>query len=196
MSRQSLTSSVISVLPLMIIPAAAVGTEASPEVTVAQVLPAELKQSVHHSVEQVETDGRFYHYRVDTEFGAYTVGSTASLRILVEETAILSQAVNQFARNDAEIGDELRGQFSVSADSTIDILTRPVSTATDLAGQLADNLNETLTGTPGAAQPMPDARYLAERSLDPGVAMHRRNVAAQWGLDVYSSNPRVQEFLD
>jgi hypothetical protein len=38
--------------------------------------------------------------------------------------------------------------------------------------------------------------FAAAESADPTTAMHKRNVAAQWGLDVYSSNPAVQDFLN
>jgi hypothetical protein len=69
-----------------------------------------------------------------------------------------------------------------------------VSTATDLAGQVADNLNETF----GGPAPEPGSRSLPAGGYraDPGLARHRRNVAAQWGLDPYSSNERVQDFLN
>ena len=181
---------------LLLVSAHAPALEDAPGFTVAEIVAPELKQSPHHSVEQVEVDGRFLRYRIDTEFGAYNAGSTPLLRIRVEETAILSQAVNQFARQDSDIGEELRGQLSVSADSAIDILARPVSTATDLAGQLADNLNETLTGSRNVTpEPGTGAPDIGDSS-DPVIGVHRRNVAAQWGLDVYSSNPRVQEFLN
>jgi hypothetical protein len=160
----------------------------------AELLPQEQRQSVHHSIEEVGLDGRFFSFRLDSEFGTYVVPSLALLRIRVREIETLSQAVNQFAPQDERQPDDQRGQYSVSADSALDILTHPVSTAGDLAGQFAGNLNETLTGVPTAADPG-TAQYAAA-GQDTVTAMHRRNVAAQWGLDPYSSNPRVQEFLD
>jgi hypothetical protein len=160
-----------------------------------ELLPLEFRQSVHHTVEEVSVDGRFYSFRLDSEFGTYSAPSLALLRVRVREIETLSQAVNQLAAQGDEPAQEARGQYSVSADSALDILTHPVSTAGDLAGQVAGNLNETLTGVPATAMEEQPAWRGVEQARDPVLAMHRRNAAAQWGLDPYSSNARVQEFL-
>ena len=160
-----------------------------------ELLPPELRQSVHHTVEEVYLDGRFYQFRLDSEFGTYTAPSLALLRVRIREIETLSQAVNQLAGQADKPEQDARGQYSVSADSAIDILTHPVSTAGELAGQFAGNLNETLTGEPSPGGEGAPA-YRGTENLDPVQAMHRRNAAAQWGLDPYSSNPRVQAFLD
>jgi len=159
-----------------------------------ELLPQDLRQSVHHSVEDVYLDGRFYQFRLDSEFGAYSVPSLALLRVRVREIETLSQAVNQLAVQADRPEQDARGQYSVSADSAIDILTHPVSTAGEIAGQVAGNLNETFTGVPSAGMDGAPS-YREMENLDPVQAMHRRNAAAQWGLDPYSSNPRVQAFL-
>jgi hypothetical protein len=161
-----------------------------------ELLPAELRRSVHHSVEDVRIDGRFYSFSLDSEFGTYAVPSLALLRIRVREIETLSQAVNQFAPEEDQSRDEMRGQYSVSADSALDILTHPVSTAGDLAGQVAGNLNETFTGVAPGTAPGSTQRPEDGGGNDTVLEMHRRNAAAQWGLDPYSSNARVQEFLD
>lgn len=160
-----------------------------------QLLPVELRQTVHHSVEEVWVEGRFYSFRVDSEFGTYTAPSLALLRVRVQEIETLSQAVNQLAAQADEPRQDERGQYSVSADSALEILTNPVSTAGELAGQFAGNLNETLTGVPANAAVGPPI-YEPLVQQDPVQALHRRNAAAQWGLDPYSSNERVQSFLD
>jgi hypothetical protein len=190
----------ISAVLLVWFPAAvqagAAGFE-EPEIpALSDLLPVEIRQSVHHTVEEVDVDGRFYSFRLDSEFGAYSAPSLALLRVRVREIEILSQAVNQLAAQGDEPAQEARGQYSVSADSALDILTHPVSTAGDLAGQVAGNLNETLTGVPAGAVEEQPAWGGVERDRDPVLGMHRRNAAAQWGLDPYSSNARVQEFLD
>ena len=160
------------------------------------LLPSELRQSVHHSVEEVHVDGRFYSFRLDSEFGTYAVPSLALLRVRVQEIETLAQAVNQFQPLDGPDSGEMRGTYSISADSALDILTSPVSSAGNLAGQVAGNLNETLTGVPQAEGEQVVRHPMTEVVDDPVQAMHRRNVAAQWGLDPYSSNARVQDFLD
>ena len=38
--------------------------------------------------------------------------------------------------------------------------------------------------------------YITQELQDPVAAMHKRNIASQWGLDVYSTNLNVQQFLN
>lgn len=174
---------------------AACAYEDAPQPNLSGILAPDLKKSTHHSVEEVHVNGRFYTFRMDSDFGAYVVPSLALLRIRAAEVETLSQAVSEFERRDQDLSEELHGQFSVRADNAIDIITRPVSTASDLAGQLADNLNQTLSGPAPASGEQGPPAYGAAVADDPVIAMHKRNIAAQWGLDVYSSNPNVQGFL-
>lgn len=160
------------------------------------VLAPELRQSVHHTVESVELRDGYYRFVVDSEFGTYEAESLPQLRTLVNEISVLSQAVNQFAQRDRDTDPELRGQFSLSADSAVDILTRPVASATDLAGQLGGNISEAIHGSPVVINEYQRIDFAAAESADPTTAMHKRNIAAQWGFDVYSSNHVVQGFLD
>ena len=169
--------------------------EDAPPPDLSIILTPDLKKSPHHSVEEAQVNGRFYTFRLDSDFGQYVVPSLALLRIRAAEVATLSQAVSEFERRYRDLSEELHGQFSVRANNAIDILTRPVSTASDLAGQLADNINQTFTGTAQANGAQPPPVYGAAEIDDPVIAMHKRNIAAQWGLDVYSSNPSVQQFL-
>ena len=122
-----------------------------------------------------------------------SITSLALFRNRIQEISTLAQAINQFQKEDDGLSDELRGQFSIRADSAIDIISRPVESAANLAGQIADNLTETLSG---ASTETTRFSYLGQESKDPVAAMHKRNIASQWGLDVYSSNLNVQEFLN
>ncbi len=176
--------------------AVALAAEPVPQPRLAEILPPELRQSVHHTVEGVELQDGYYVFSVESEFGAFVAESLPQLRNLVYETGVLSQAMNQFAQNNPQLEPELRGQFSIQADSAVDIITRPVATATDLAGQLGGNINQALTGPPVVFNEYQRMDFAAADSADPTAAMHKRNIAAQWGFDVYSSNPVVQNFLN
>jgi len=174
----------------------AVPAESVPQPRLAEILPPELRQSVHHTVEGVELQDGYYIFSVDSEFGTFVAESLPQLRSLVNEIEILSQAMNQFVQNNPQMEPELRGQFSIQADSAVDIITRPVDTATELAGQLGGNINEALRGSPVLISEYERVDFAAADSADPTAAMHKRNVAAQWGFDAYSSNPVVQNFLN
>lgn len=168
--------------------------EARPAIRMSEVLTSQQAQSVYHRVEDIELDGKFYNFRVDSDMGKYDITSLAMFRNRIQEISTLAQAISEFSRKDENLSEEIRGQFSIRANSAIDILSRPVESAADLAGQFADNLNDTLTGLPDNATNT--FGYHAQESKDPVAGMHKRNIANQWGLDVYSTNLRVQEFLN
>lgn len=171
--------------------------EDAPAAHVSEILPPRLAQSIYHTVDQVEVNGRFYEFHVESEYGKYDVPSLALLKIRVHEIRTLGEAISEFAKSNSELSEQLHGQLSIRANNAIDIISRPVSTATNLAGQLAHNLDQTLTGERDSENVDKAAGSAAlESGSDPVLAMHRRNVAAQWGLDVYSRNPQVQEFLN
>lgn len=179
---------------VIMMPCAVFAYEDYPNVHISEILAPEIAQSVQHRVEDVAvTDGTFQ-FQVESDFGQLRVASMALLRERVREIKILAKAINQFAAQDDGLSQEIRGQLIVSADSAIDIITRPVTTATDLAGQLADNLNETLTDPLQQTEKKLD--YAGTESTDPIITTHKRNIASQWILDVYSTNPKVQEFLN
>ena len=186
----------LALVVLLLISAAVQGYyEPRPVIRMSDVLTSQQAQSLYHRVEDIELSGKFYDFRVHSDMGTYNISSMAMFRKRVEEISTLSQAMNQVRDDDRGLSSELQGQFSIRADSAIDIISRPVESAADLAGQFADNLEETLTGqsrrtTSGTAS------YLVQESSDPVAAMHKRNIASQWGLDVYSSNLNVQQFLN
>ena len=185
-----------TLVTLILLCSVAVPAEPVPQPRLAEILPPEMRRSVHHTVEGVELQDGYYIFPVDSEFGTFVAESLPQLRNLVNELEVLSQAMNQFVQNNPQMEPELRGQFSIQADSAVDIITRPVDTATDLAGQLGGNINQALTGSPVLINEYQRVDFAAADSADPTAAMHKRNVAAQWGFDAYSSNPVVQNFLN
>ena len=125
--------------------------EARPVIRMSDVLTSQQAQSVYHRVEDIELNGKFYSFRVDSELGNYNIVSLAMFRNRIQEISTLAQAISQFNKKDDGLSEEIRGQFTIRADSAIDILSRPVESAADLAGQFADNLNDTLSGIPADA---------------------------------------------
>ncbi len=163
-------------------------------IPLSELLSSQLASSLYHRVEEVETRNGNFHFRIVSDFGIYNVVSLPLLRERVKEIITLGTAIKEFESKENTISNELRGQLSVSSDYALDILARPVDTAINIAGQLADNLDETLSGAPPESQR--SFQYSGGGSVDPVAIMHKRNIASQWNLDVYSSNPKVHEFLD
>ena len=172
----------------------AVATEEIPQIIISEILPPSIAQSVSYRVEEGTLEGDHILFRIESDFGDFTIDSIPLLISRVREISILNRAVNQVGQQNQGSSEYSRGKYHVSADSALDILTQPLSTASNVAGQVRSNFENNST----AESPEIYMEYSAGRteSDDPVIAMHKRNVASQWGLDVYSSNPLVQKFLN
>ncbi|MBF8269191.1 MAG: uncharacterized protein HW386_900 [Gammaproteobacteria bacterium] len=168
--------------------------EDTPKIYLADILPPELRQSIRHRVEEVEVRRGTFHFQLESDFGAYNVATIGLLRERIREILILGNAINHLNSQQDHKLQANRGQLEIRSDRALDIIGQPVHSASNLAGQLAGNLNETLTGPSEAVAR--EFVYSGGESTDPVAALHKRNVASQWQLDVYSTNPKVQEFLD
>ncbi|OGT31044.1 MAG: hypothetical protein A2W28_09560 [Gammaproteobacteria bacterium RBG_16_51_14] len=180
---------------LPVVPVWAEEYESIPVINAAGFLPGDLLHSEHHRVESMDISGGFFQFQVDSEFGFYQVTSLALLRTRVQEIKTLAQAINQFETEDDQFSAILRSQLHVSGESAVEIITSPFGTATQLAGQMANNLGDTLAGVDILAE-QEGFRYENTEPADAIAATHKRNIASQHGLDVYSTNEDVQAFLN
>ncbi|MCG8378706.1 MAG: hypothetical protein MI865_04425 [Proteobacteria bacterium] len=169
--------------------------ESYPVLNSNEILSTEYRSSTYHRVESIELENGFFQFTVESNIGLYHVSSLELLKKRVSEIVIVSQAIDQYEKQNSELSGELRSELHVSGNSAVDIITSPFKTATNLAGQLTDNLDATFAG---------EDPYLRDRSndyslrepQDPTTAAHKRNAAFQLGLDMYSSNSKVQSFLN
>jgi hypothetical protein len=179
--------------------------EESPVVRVDEVLPLGLISSGSHRVQDdVRGQGNTLEFTIESDLGTYRVESVAIVALRVREIGTLTQAIDDYQRSNEQLATELRGIMQVGADSWVDILTSPLKTAGTMAGQAATNVGQTFTElgqiaegeVPGASPGAGRNVYESMIPSDPVLASHKRNVASQLKLDVYSSNSRVQEFLN
>ncbi len=163
-------------------------------VAVRNIIPPEWRHSVHHHVvDYARLDTDHLVFEMDSVLGPETVHSLALLGIRVHEVATMASVAAQFEKQEADLRVALAGQRGVGSDSVLDLLTRPLETAARLADNLGTNLGNTLEGDylrPQAGQ------SLGEAGIDPRILPFKRSVAAQLHLDVYSSNPATQGFLN
>lgn len=158
-----------------------------------ELLPRALVESVHHRVhEDVELDGGLYVFGLETPFGVERVRSLALLRVRLHEIHTMAQAAAQLERGE-DWRRAVEGRRGVGGESVLDILANPLGTATELADNFGDNLERTLSGDYLRPLPQKTPAYDAGDRGDPGP--YARSVAAQLGLDVYSTSAAVQAFL-
>ncbi len=158
------------------------------------VLSPEYLSSTYHRVDSVDINNDFYRFVVESDIGHYEIHSLALLKKRVNEIKTISRAINTYEQQDDEFSGELRSQLKVTGNSAVDMLTSPFSTASSLADQLAGNFNATLAGE----DPYIDqsSRRHSYEPKDQTTATHKRNIAFQLGLDLYTSNMKVQSFLN
>jgi len=172
----------------------AMAYESTPVVNLTEVLPPELLQSLKHRVKEVEVHGGAFHFYLESDYGAYYIDSMGLLRERAREIIILGNAISHTGNAQGAMSGRVGDQLELRSEHALDIIKQPVKSATDLAGQVASSLNETLGGQ--GAEIKRQLIYGGSEASDPVLALHKRNVAGQWTLDVYSTNSRVQDFLD
>ena len=170
--------------------------ETTDSVRAVDILPAVVLRSGHHRVrDHVLLDRDIYSFEVDSDYGVYRIHTLPMLEIRTRELRTLAQAISQYKLSDDAFAERLRGQLTVNAYSLVDVVTAPFSMAEQLAsniGQTAEEFGDFPAGTPDASSPS----YVDDMSIDVIGGAHKRNIAYQLGLDAYSTNPKVQEFLN
>ena len=169
--------------------------ETYPVINSNTILSSEYRASTYHRIDSIGIEDGFYRFQLESNIGRYEISSLALLKKRVYEIKIVSQAIDQYVQQNDEFSGELRSQLNVSGNSAVDILTSPFSTASKLAGQLSDNFDATMAGEDPFVRDQVN-RYSFKESKDPLTAAHKRNIAFQLNLDLYSSNYKVQSFLN
>jgi hypothetical protein len=164
-----------------------------------QLLPKSLIASGEHRVSNFTFAGtNSIIFEVDSDdTGTQYAESLALAVIRIHEARSLAQAINQFKQDARKRGVDARGEIRIGGDSALGILFNPLKTSANVAGQFTDNVGQTLTEFGEFPDPDDQASNRAAAPVaDVIFASHRRSVASQLKLDVYSSNPAVQRFLD
>ncbi|NIR32171.1 MAG: hypothetical protein GWN84_23305 [Gammaproteobacteria bacterium] len=158
--------------------------ESPPTVWATEILPPHLLSSdAHHVDDEVDTDGNFFRFTVHSEYGTYEPASLALFEVRIHEIVTLRQAITQYERGERTFAGSPEGQVRLGEPLTQSdlaaanrVLTAPLMAPGERGGR----------GQPASPSPRGDPVFEA----------HKRNVAALYRLDVYSSNPTVQSFLD
>jgi len=161
---------------------------------VREIIPKAWRQSIHYTVaEHARLDGDFLVFELQSALGSETVRSLPLLAIRVHEITTMVATATQLEKEDVDVREAIAGHRGVGSESVVDLLTRPLQTAGQLADNLGTNLESTLAGDYLRREQTSGGKHT---SLDPRLAPFKRSVAAQLNLDSYSSNPSVQGFLN
>ena len=205
----------LCILPWLAAPALAQLTadahENPPRVALDKILPATMMQSGVHRVEDdVRLKGTLFEFTLESNHGRYDVLSIPMAIVRIHEIRTLAQAVDAYQRENLQLAAALRGVVYAGGNPTVDILTSPMDSGGSVTrNYLNNNVGQTIRalGTqPDPTDPRgrrPDSGSGPQENMyeswlpgDPILASHKRAVAAHLDLDIYSSNTRVQAFLD
>ncbi len=166
----------------------------------ARLLPEAVLRSAQHQVTSVRAlNGNRVIFDISSEIsGTQQVESIPLALIRIREIQTLAQARSQAVQDNPVLPDENRGQIRVQGDSAVGILANPFSTGAKVVNQFGSNVGQTLDefGTFPGPEDAEGRAISSGQDADPVFTSHRRNIASQLGLDIYSTNLHVQFYLD
>lgn len=178
---------------MLVMPGSACADDSLELKTLSEILPGNYHQSSYYRITDISTNYNNYVFTVESDYGNFRIESVGLTLKYLMETQIVSQVLNQITSDADSQQVDLQSQLRIRAESAIDILSSPLGTAGNLAGQLVRNLGDTFAGN--SPYIIYDSNYDSDEEFDPNLEIHKRNISSQLGLDVYSSNNIVQHML-
>jgi hypothetical protein len=182
--------------------------EQPPSVELDQVFPKALAQSGEHRVDDsLHLEGNRFEFTIESDYGRYQVRSIPMAILRIHEIRTLAQAVHSYQRENQRLAEELRGIIQVGSSASVNVLASPLDSGGARSGQFVNNnvgqaiqdaQRSNVTRGPASEVAQGAGRSAYENWIpgDPILAAHKKAVAAHLDLDVYSTNTRVQAFLD
>jgi hypothetical protein len=166
--------------------------ETPPVLSASKILPSELLSGQSFRVqESVNNDGFLNIYKVDSPFGSSTAVSTALLRKRIHE--INAMVAMEKVKTTSQYLDSLKASGMSTLAAAKNMVFRPVKTATEVVsgvGLLFRRAGDSLFGPkPSEAE---DSRF---QNLV-GFSNYKREIAYEFGVDVYSRNELLQDRLN
>lgn len=167
------------------------GFEEPPTLGASDVLPAELLESDFHSVkEPVTTQGHFYHFDVTSHYGRYEVKSREMLKIRAHEIRILNRAVA--LKDQYEFLQAAGSRIEAMGEALVGTVVHPVETVKAVSKGIGEKVAGIGRLFKGRKRSKRRDSFMKELLL----AKHKRKVAYELEVDVYSSNPQLQDLMD
>ena len=171
--------------------AKAAGYELGPVRAASTLLPPELVEGPHHAVsELVVVIGGNNHYLVTSEFGVYDVLGDDMLRVRVNEIEALA-ALDEMSKT-AEFGRAAGEALKSPFVATWNLITDPVDSILGVPRKAWETLKNTAQLARGERGELEGSGFGAFI----GFEAKKRVMAAELGVDPYSSNPQLQQQLN
>ena len=158
---------------------------------VKDVLSAGLATGPGYTVrDPVGADGYMYHYVVDSRYGGFEVVGSGALRKLAREIWAIGE-LREITGSEA-FAKALANQATKPLQFAKNAVTKPAETLTGVpkgVGRLMSNVTTAVSNTPDPSQDSRTKELLL-------VGGFKRDYAARYGVDPYSSNRVLQEELD
>lgn len=158
---------------------------------VTSVLPASLAKGPDYTVKDpVVADGYMYHYRLDSTYGPFETVGTGALRKLAHEIWAIGE-LKKISGSEAFV-KALGNQALKPVEFAKNVIIKPGETLTGVPkgiGRLFSNVNSSVSNTPDPSQES-RSKELAQ------IGSFKRDYAAKFKVDPYSSNAVLQEELD
>ncbi|MCH7767520.1 MAG: hypothetical protein IH828_01125 [Nitrospinae bacterium] len=165
--------------------------EAPPVLRAADILPPALRKSPYHTVaDPVSTDGHFYHFTLRSRYGRYDVVSLEMLKVRVHEVSILDRAVE--LKNEYEFLNAAGERIEATGEALVRTVVHPVETVKAVGQGLGERFAALGRLFKGRKRSKRRDSFVKEILL----AKHKRKVADELNVDVYSSNPQIQDLLN
>lgn len=167
------------------------GFEQPPTLRASTILPDALQKTTHHTVaDPVPTDGHFYHFDVKSHYGRYNVTSLEMLKIRVHEIRILNRAVE--LKDQYQFLQSAGGRIQAMGEALVGTVTHPVDTAKAVGKGIGKKIAGVGRLFKGRERSKRRDSFMKELLL----AKHKRRVAHELNVDVYSSNLQLQGLMD
>lgn len=165
--------------------------EAAPVLQAADVLPAPLLAGRYHTVAYlVPTTGYFYHFELKSSYGRYNVVSRELLEVRIHEAGILARAVE--LKDKYEFLRAAGGRIKATGEALVNTVVHPVQTVKAVGRGVGEKVIAIGRLFKGRKRSKRRDSFVKELL----IAKNKRRVAYEIKVDVYSTNPQIQDLLD
>lgn len=155
------------------------------------ILPAQMIAGDHYTIrEAVAADGFMYNFTVDSDYGLFEPRGTHAVRKLIPEIKAIT-ALKAIKKNSLYL-EAVKKSGMMPVEFAKGLVTDPVDTVVSVPKGVYHLFADAITGLTTKKDPSQDSR--AKALL--GVSSYKRELAAQLGVDVYSSNHVLQDELN